>query len=692
MTKIFLSYSRADIPLARRIDETLQARGMETWVDWSDVQPAEDQMQEYLHAIEQAEVVVVLLSSASIASPYRRREVEHAVSVQKRLIPVVLDDFDPAGVPQVLRKLNWIFLRREEEFAAAIEGLVEAIETDQDHLRAHTWYQNRALEWERSAQDKAYLLRGDGLHEAEAWYADSAGKDPAPSDLQVRFLLESRRETDRRQRLALIAASAALLLTVILGVLVWRQRNQAVQMAQVRATAESVAIHEANTRATAEAAALQEADQRATAQAQALEAEAAALDELAIANSRRLASLSASRLNADELDQALLLAVAAVTARDTEEARNSLVAALTFRPYLERILYAEADADDMFGTLAFSADGRQLAGSHDSKTIERWDVSTGQQLGAELVGSDDKISSLAYANGDQWLISGSYGREVIIWDLDSAEMLRSIFLEPRDSLGMVEALAVHEPSGLFAASVYEMIAVLDLNQKGWYTVMSDPQGRVESLAFSPDGLLVSGSRDSSFPYTDLGRVTLWDPLSGTMIGEPLPAQYKGAHSVGFSPDGTQIGAAGVRNYLVPGDHVGEIMFWDFDGETARPGQVWETDEKTYELHYAQDGARLYTSHGDEVQIWDLASGEPAGDGARIDGRALAFSPDDTHLATLGTAGKVFLWSLEMQEDGVGTLDELVQRACRIANRDLNEKEWELYVPDMPQGSICPQLD
>lgn len=65
-----------------------------------------------------------------MTSPECRKEVEHAVTSQKRLIPVVCRDMETKSVPEDLGKLNWIFLREQDDFEKGIETLLTAVDTD----------------------------------------------------------------------------------------------------------------------------------------------------------------------------------------------------------------------------------------------------------------------------------------------------------------------------------------------------------------------------------------------------------------------------------------------------------------------------------------------------------------------------------------------------------------------------------
>jgi len=53
---------------------------------------------------------------------------------------------------------NWVFLRAEDNFKANFELLIDALETDFDHVREHTRLLTRAIEWDQDQRSKGLAL------------------------------------------------------------------------------------------------------------------------------------------------------------------------------------------------------------------------------------------------------------------------------------------------------------------------------------------------------------------------------------------------------------------------------------------------------------------------------------------------------------------------------------------------------
>lgn len=93
---IFISYSRHDkeivFPFVKRINEEFNTV---CWIDYNGIESGSQFEDVIINAIEEAEVVLFMLSDNSIASEWTRREVLYAADEGKRIIPVILDGGKP---------------------------------------------------------------------------------------------------------------------------------------------------------------------------------------------------------------------------------------------------------------------------------------------------------------------------------------------------------------------------------------------------------------------------------------------------------------------------------------------------------------------------------------------------------------------------------------------------------------------
>src|SRR5512134_1659899 len=122
MAKLFVSYSRKDSTAARKLIEAFKSIEQDVWVDWESIPPAADWLEQIFRGIEEADAFVFMVSPDSIVSEVCKVEVNRAIQNNKRIIPIVLRDVDPKEAPESIRKLNWNFIRKKDNWD---EGLAK---------------------------------------------------------------------------------------------------------------------------------------------------------------------------------------------------------------------------------------------------------------------------------------------------------------------------------------------------------------------------------------------------------------------------------------------------------------------------------------------------------------------------------------------------------------------------------------
>jgi hypothetical protein len=100
--------------------------------------------------------------------------------------------------------------------------------------------------------------------------------------------------------------------------------------------------------------------------------------------------------------------------------------------------------------------------------------------------------------------------------------------------------------------------------------------------------------------------------------------------------------------------------------------------------------RLATLSLDDLELWDVprrerfatetfatATGSAGGDGYQV-----AFAPDGGSLAVVGLDARPLIFDVDPRS--------WLTVACRIANRNLTEAEWQRFVgPGFPYERTCP---
>ena len=639
MTDIFISYSRKDIAYARLLHEAIKENGFETWIDWQDIPPSTDWLQEVYGAIEQADTFIFVLSASSSLSEICKLEIEHARKNNKRLIPIVINDVNPSSVHPALAAINWIFSRTNDEFQPAIADLITAIKTDYEWVKAHTRLQMRALEWERANNDKSFLLRGSDLSQAEEWFSKAAEKTPEPSLLQTQYLQTSRQEAVKRQRNLLLGVGLALVVTVILGVIAMINGQRAETNAVSLSTQVVVAQN-------AEATAEQEAYFRATQQMIAEEQKAIAEEQRNIAIARQLTSEAINEVD-QEYDLPLLLSLEAHRlSKGATWASGNLLAILQKNPGIAHTLRNHTDIVDI---IAFSPDGKTLASGSYDQTIILWDVSNPdvpRQRGQPLVGHTGAIYSLAFSPDGKTLVSGSHDRTILLWDVSNPDVPKQLGQPLIGHTSNVMSLSYSPKGNIFASGGHDKTIILwdvsniDTPQKIGERITGHSDS-VLSLAFSPDGqLLASGGQKKEIILWDLSQ-----PSEPQQIFPILIGHKSDIISVNFSPDGMVLASASSDS----------IILWDIQNpyEARKIGQPITTDTSCTNLTISPDGGLIASSHSDgNIFLWDISTPDkPKQFGQPLTGHtgwvnSVAFSPDGGMLASSGTYDhNIILWDV-----------------------------------------------
>ena len=85
-------------------------------------------------------------------SEHCQSEIEIAARLNKRFAPIVARDIGNAAAPGPVERINYIFFRERDDFAAAADKLVDALLSDLDWIREHTRYGMLARRWDASGR------------------------------------------------------------------------------------------------------------------------------------------------------------------------------------------------------------------------------------------------------------------------------------------------------------------------------------------------------------------------------------------------------------------------------------------------------------------------------------------------------------------------------------------------------------
>ena len=126
----FMSYSRENVSLQRKVIAGLRERGVKAWVDIENLIPGSPAWErEIERAIRGAAGAIVLLSPEANNSEWVRREISFAEQNEKRIFPVLIHGDEDDSIPLRLSNHQRVDLRRN--FNSGLDELANAL---REHL------------------------------------------------------------------------------------------------------------------------------------------------------------------------------------------------------------------------------------------------------------------------------------------------------------------------------------------------------------------------------------------------------------------------------------------------------------------------------------------------------------------------------------------------------------------------------
>jgi WD40 repeat protein len=597
MPDVFISYSRKDSRYVGALADALRERGKDVWIDIEGIRDAEVFPEALRNAIGTSDGFVFIISPASVQSQFCMREVGDAVESGKRIVPVDLEHVPDDDVPEPIRVRNWI--PAGDDLGTTVDRVVKALDTDLDHIKSHTHWELKALEWDQKDRDHSLLLRGGALTSAEAWLGPAEAKDPPPTPLQREYLTESRQAAANRQRRVAIVAVGVALVSIALLVFALIQRGQA---QDARKTNESRAVafaSEAQNTVDPERALLMAMEATKTrATPDALFALRSALDANPLM--RRYGGLGAQ--NCQQPAPGVSFRIDGAIAVGLCSGRVKLIGANG------RALGSIVQQDPA-APLRFSPTGTTLAVAGNGR-IRLYDAKTLAWKGElEVPGYPQRI----VYSGDGTRIAATSANATrswtSVWDAHTGRLTMRLS-QPAPSNGLsplvrgigfvdgANALAIGSPTGPVTINASD----------GGRTLRTLPDKEDALIGFDPDGrYLVVGGFHTHGSHSRSGVVTVWD----TFTWRPrVVATASGLRprNIYVSPDASRVavgwndGSAGIYSLFVPG------QLARFLGPPKPVSALaYSPDSKTVAVGAADGTVRIWRAGGSEEAYAEIGS-------------------------------------------------------------------------------------
>ncbi len=175
MTQVFICCADNNLKLMEKIATTLMRESFTVWTKTKDIYSGAYSTSAIRRGIEEADNVIYLMSGDSLQSENCQMEISYALSLKKRIIPLLIAEINTELIPPELRSLERINFtdnlenNQELEYLADTDKLIRVLSQDAHYYEQHKIILAKALKWERQKRNPSVLLRGYNLRNAEAW-------------------------------------------------------------------------------------------------------------------------------------------------------------------------------------------------------------------------------------------------------------------------------------------------------------------------------------------------------------------------------------------------------------------------------------------------------------------------------------------------------------------------------------------
>lgn len=195
MTDCFICYGVDNKNIKEDIIQSLAKNLVTNWNHERDIDRGKDYDQAILEGIEVSDNLLFFISPYSCASEYCQKELAYAISLNKRIIPLLIYPTPTEDIPEAIRNIQHIDFTdnvKESDYDSDIDDILHIINKNEEYHYDHKVLLTQALKWKEASYIDAFLLRGFNLENADTWLsANVRRKEFPPLQLHHEFITAS---------------------------------------------------------------------------------------------------------------------------------------------------------------------------------------------------------------------------------------------------------------------------------------------------------------------------------------------------------------------------------------------------------------------------------------------------------------------------------------------------------------------
>ena len=145
---IFMSYSRREVGFVDDLVRNLEQAGHEVWLDYRNLIPGRPWQDQIYQGIQNADVILLVVSKASVSSQNVEVEWRRVLDQKKRIILLI---FEAVDLPKELEKYEWVDFRGN--YKAGLKELYSQLEqpVEENHAVPETGFKVPMIVWGAAA-------------------------------------------------------------------------------------------------------------------------------------------------------------------------------------------------------------------------------------------------------------------------------------------------------------------------------------------------------------------------------------------------------------------------------------------------------------------------------------------------------------------------------------------------------------